>query len=342
MRVSQYAEKWLPVHRSRSCESSYTLYGKILDKFILFVCDARMKDVKKTDVVAFYNTLNGYSQSYIDKYKATIHGLFASAKEDGIILRDPTADADTPEGTTGTYEHRPLEAWERDLVHRMVDYEYTVKGELRHGHPFAVAAIVMLYQGLRREEVLALDVDRDVDFVNNRLYVREALSYSDTIRGRIKDPKTNKGIRSIPLFAPTRAVLEGKHGHIVNAATASQMTLSAFTRMWESYKLHMGILHSGVRPRWDKEGKFEPITIRTHDFRHSFCTMICEAGVDIKTAMAWMGHADEKMVRQIYDHLTAKRMQIAEQNTAKTIEKMMLNSQIDSQNKLNSPEIIEI
>ena len=34
-----------------------------------------------------------------------------------------------------------------------------------------------------------------------------------------------------------------------------------------------------------KLNKFEKITIRTHDFRHSFCTMICEAGVDIKTAM---------------------------------------------------------
>lgn len=340
--VSQYAEEWLPVHRSRSCESSYTLYGKILDQFVLFTRDARMADIKKTTIIAFYNTLDGFSQSYINKYKATIHGLFSSAKEDGIIQRDPTADAQTPEGTTGTYEHRPLEPWERALVHQMVDYEYKVKGVTRHGHPFSVAAMVMLYQGLRREEVLALDVDRDVDFENNRLYVREALSYSNTIRGQLKDPKTNKGIRSMPLFAPTRMVLKGKHGKIVKAATASQMTLSAFNRMWESYKLHMGFLHNGFRPRWDKDGKFEPITIRTHDFRHSFCTMICEAGVDIKTAMAWMGHSDEKMIRQIYDHLTARRLQIAEQNTAKEIEKLMLNSQNDIQNNLPPSKIIEI
>lgn len=340
--VSQYAEEWLPVHRSRSCEKSYTLYAKILDQFILFTRDARMADVKKTTIIAFYNTLDGYSQSYINKYKATIHGLFSSAKEDGIIQRDPTVDASTPEGTTGKCEHRPLEPWERTLVHQMIDYEYVVKGETRHGHPFAVAAMVMLYQGLRREEVLALDVDRDVDFANNRLYVREALSYSNTIRGQLKDPKTNKGIRSMPLFAPTRMVLKGKHGRIVNAATSAQMTLSAFNRMWESYKLRMGVLHNGVMPRWAKDGAFEPITIRTHDFRHSFCTMICEAGVDIKTAMLWMGHSDEKMIRQVYEHLTARRLQIAEQNTAKLIEKMMLNSQNDSQIISLPSEPIEI
>lgn len=343
MLVSDYAERWLPIHRHSSCESSYNLYKRILDEFANFLRDPKVKDVKKSDIVAFYNTLSGFSQSYIDKYTATIHGLFASAKEDGLILRDPSFDAKEPKGTEGTMEHRPLEDWERNLVHAMLDYEYMVKGELRHGHPFALAALVMLYQGLRREEVLAMDIDRDVDFVNNRLYVREALSYSDTHRGKLKDPKTNKGLRSMPLFAPVKQALLEKHGPVVKAINANQMTMSAFASMWKSYKLHMGILYNnGLRPRWDKEGKFQPITIKTHDFRHSFCTMICDAGVDIKTAMLWMGHSDEKMIRQIYDHLTAKRLQLAEENTAKKIEKMLSNSQITSQNQLVTHESIEI
>lgn len=343
IRVSQYAEEWLPVHRHSACESSYRLYARILDEFVFFLRDPKVRDVKKTDIIAFYNSLEGRSQSYIDKYTATIHGLFASAKEDGLIQRDPSLGAKEPSGTEGTMEHRPLEDWERNLVHSMLDYEYRVKGELRHGHPFALAAMVMLYQGLRREEVLAFDIDRDVDFENNRLYVREALSYSDTHRGKLKDPKTNKGIRSMPLFAPVREALKGRHGHVVQAVNASQMTMSAFTSMWKSYKLHMGILYNnGLRPRWDKEGNFREITIKTHDFRHSFCTMICDAGVDIKTAMLWMGHSDEKMIRQIYDHLTAKRLQIAEQNTAKMIEKMLPNSQNDSQKQLEAYEVYEI
>lgn len=343
MHIGEYAEKWLPVHRHSACEASYKLYERILDEFVEFLRDPKVKDVKKTDVVAFYNTLEGRSQSYIDKYTDTIHGLFVGAKEDGLILRDPTFEAKAPNGTTGTMEHRPLEDWERDLVHRMVDYEYQVKGQTRHGHPFALAAMVMLYQGLRREEVLALDVDRDVDFENGRLYVREALSYSESHRGNRKDPKTNKGIRSMPLFAPVRTVLQGKHGPVVQAINAKQMTMSAFSSMWKSYKLHMGILaNNGLRPRWDKEGVFQPITIRTHDFRHSFCTMICDAGVDIKTAMLWMGHSDEKMIRQIYDHLTAKRLQLAEQSTAQMIEKMMSNSQNDSQKKIGNADCIEI
>lgn len=35
--------------------------------------------------------------------------------------------------------------------------------------------------------------------------------------------------------------------------------------------------------------------------------MLRDAGVDIKLAMQWMGHADEKMILKIYDHVTEYR-----------------------------------
>ena len=343
LRISRYAERWLPIHRHASCTKSYNLYANVLDKFIEFTKDARVKEIKKSDVVAFYNTLEGYSQTHIDKHIATIKGLFESAVDDGVILKSPAKEATAPKGTEGVLQHRPLEDWERELVHKMVNHEYKVNGQIRHGHPFAIAAMLMLYQGLRREEVLALDIDRDIDFENNRLYVREAFSYTETHRGQLGVPKTETSVRSMPLFAPVRALLEGRHGKVVNAINAEQMTSSAFASMWKSYKYQMGVIHNnGLTTRWDTEGKFEKITIRTHDFRHSFCTMICEAGVDIKTAMAWMGHSDEKMIRQIYEHITQKRLLIAEQNTAKMIEKILSNSQNDSQNVLEAPEVIEI
>lgn len=35
--------------------------------------------------------------------------------------------------------------------------------------------------------------------------------------------------------------------------------------------------------------------------------MLCEAEVDIKQAIEWMGHSDEKMIMHIYSHLTEER-----------------------------------
>ena len=36
--------------------------------------------------------------------------------------------------------------------------------------------------------------------------------------------------------------------------------------------------------------------------------MLRDAGADIKLGMAWLGHADEKMILRIYDHITDYRV----------------------------------
>lgn len=322
--VELYALRWLPVYRAESCEKSYQLYGNILDNFIAQLPHGtRMKDVRKTDIMAFYNTLSDYSPSHISKHVTTISGMFEAAKEDGIISKDPTFGAVPPKGVTGRYEHRPIEDWERKLVHQMLSVEYKAGGKTVKGHPFAPAAMAMLYQGLRKGEALAFDIDRDVDFEAGRVYVREAMSFAESHRGHIKDPKTGAGVRDLPLFQPFREAIQGRHGRLVQSINGGPVTDSVFDSLWKSYKYQMGVLHNGVQRRWAKEGQFEDITIRTHDFRHSFVTMLCDAGVDIKTAMVWVGHADEKMIRQIYDHLTRQREKAAEQNTARLIEKMI-------------------
>ena len=37
--------------------------------------------------------------------------------------------------------------------------------------------------------------------------------------------------------------------------------------------------------------------------------MLYEAGIDLKTAQRWMGHADEKMILHVYAHLTDRQEQ---------------------------------
>ena len=39
--------------------------------------------------------------------------------------------------------------------------------------------------------------------------------------------------------------------------------------------------------------------------------MLRDAGVDLKLAMQWMGHADEKMILKVYDHVSEFRTQQA-------------------------------
>lgn len=57
--------------------------------------------------------------------------------------------------------------------------------------------------------------------------------------------------------------------------------------------------------------------------------MLRDAGVDIKLAMQWMGHADEKMILRIYDHINQYRTAQAVGN----LEKMLGCRQNGRQNR---------
>lgn len=320
--VQQYVSRWLPAYRSQSNPAAYNQYVNILERFCSFVGqDVPLQSITKTDIAEYYNSLSELSHSYISKAKGLIRAFFSDAVDDRVIPSDPARSVKPPAGTTGT--HRALEPWERQLVHEMV------------GHRFGIAAMLMLYAGLRRGEVLAFNIDRDIDFSSGRIYVREAVSFSDGIRGSTKSPKTSAGVRSLPLFNPLRSVLEGKHGSAFQAQNG-QTTLSAFDRAWESYITDMETKLNGCHKRWYgktkehkqllAEGKLLPwrsITIRTHDFRHSFCTMCCDAHVPIEVLMQWMGHSDDKMIRRIYDHVTDRRRIEAESRTASYIDQLI-------------------
>ena len=74
--------------------------------------------------------------------------------------------------------------------------------------------------------------------------------------------------------------------------------------------------------------------IRPHDLRHSYCTMLRDAGVDMKQAMEWMGHADEKMILRIYDHLSPGRAQ----KSKNQVEKMLSSCQSGCQDGASTLE----
>ncbi|MBQ8216343.1 MAG: tyrosine-type recombinase/integrase, partial [Oscillospiraceae bacterium] len=91
------------------------------------------------------------------------------------------------------------------------------------------------------------------------------------------------------------------------------MSESAWKSLWDSY---MGVLNIkyGTRTPADLEKMKKPgrhkfdMTIPSftlHWLRHTFCTLLYLAGVDVAQACAQMGHADISTTLKIYTHLDA-------------------------------------
>lgn len=97
------------------------------------------------------------------------------------------------------------------------------------------------------------------------------------------------------------------------------MTQIAFKRAWESYLHYLNLQAGGCdkkRGKNDATGKptFIPAVraidnITPHMLRHTYATMLYDAGVDVKSAQRFLGHADLQTTLKIYTHLSEQKEQ---------------------------------
>ena len=294
--VEEYALKWLPLHKHDVSAKTYNDYAKQLEALCAAIGEKKMRLVTVDDAASVWVHYSGYSASTIHRARILFVGLFDAAVENDIIRKNPfrAKYAKPPKAPSGS--HRALTEEEISLIRATP-------------HRMQLAAMIMLYAGLRRGEVMALSMT-DIDQTAGTITVNKAVRF-DSNRPVISRPKTAAGIRTVPLLSVLRPYLIDRVGLILSTATGGTMTDTAFRRCWESYLLHLS------------RAAGHPVSIRPHDLRHTYCTLLRDSGVDMHQAMIWMGHADEKMILRVYDHVTDSRTK----NSVETVEKSLLRVQ---------------
>lgn len=314
--VSEYAEKWLSRYSPNISLSTKQGVKTHLKRLINAIGDIPVSEVKPSDIKAIYSDhYAGLSNSYIKGAKQVYCSLFDSAVADGIITTNPARDR-TAKPHTGTKGgHRSITPQEREWI----------LTKCREHRAFPVV-MTMLYAGLRPQEAKALKVDRDVDFINEAITVRMT-AHIDPENGQkyafTEQGKTERANRRIPLLPPLKDALKGKEGYLVTSAHGEQVTRTTWRVLWQSYVNQMEKEINGVDRRWYgrtkehkallKEGKPLPrwvsFTVTPYDLRHSFATMCRDMTppIELHTVIAWMGHADAKMILAVYDSVTSDR-----------------------------------
>lgn len=303
--LPEYAGNWLRTYKSGVSDNTYNDYARMIETFVKTIGEKPLKNIVPSDIQQAYNAIAGKSRSYVSKYTQLVKGLFSSAVADRLILSNPCLQVKAPKSVAGT--HRALEEWERDII-------------LRSDHRFKPAVMCMLYAGLRRGETLAINVDRDVDFEAMTITVREAVRF-EYGKPVLADPKTEAGSRTVPLLDILANELKGTHGLLAPSAAGVLMTKTAYRRAWDGY-LHQLSLLAGKK-----------VSIQAHDLRHSYCTMLYDSGIDLKTAQKWMGHADQTMTMRIYTHLTAEREEASARQLRSKVNEKLRSMQNSMQEK---------
>ena len=305
--VSEYTAYWLPVYKADVKPTTYNCYVSILSTALDKIGDKRLGDVTSDHISELLASLKNRSSSYIHKTRILVRAVFQSAVDANYIRKNPcnASSVKPPKGTKGT--HRAITEEERKLI-------------LTTPHRMQLPALIMLYCGLRRGEVLALEAS---DIHDGTVTVNKAVSFNSN-RPVLDVPKTEAGRRTVPVPDVLKPHLEQIDGYIAKSASGGMMSETSFQWAWESY---MKALSAAAG---------HPVSIRPHDLRHSYCTMLRDAGVDMHQAIIWMGHADEKMILRIYDHPGTER-----EKEAKNRLNEALNMRINMQSKTetaNNPD----
>lgn len=161
-------------------------------------------------------------------------------------------------------------------------------------HRAKLAAHIMMFAGLRRGELTALTWD-DIDLEKRIICVNKSYNFKSN---EVKETKSDAGVRKIPINDSLFKLLQEekmktKRKLVIEKVTKGIMTESAWKRMFESYE-------KAIRKQHEQTETFEMFT--PHMLRHTYCSMLSWAGVDIKSAQVLMGHSDFSTTANIYTH----------------------------------------
>jgi integrase len=173
-------------------------------------------------------------------------------------------------------------------------------------HRLYAAFLLELTTGLRRGELLALSWDC-TDLVRGTLAVKRSLSrvyLVDEGRSELQfnEPKTESGKRTIPLLPETVQELKS---HRKRQAEEKLFFGPAYQ---DNNLVFCTPLGTPVDPRnfhrWHTEilKKAGLPHVRVHDLRHSFASLLADAGEDPETLRALLGHSRTSTTMDLYCH----------------------------------------
>ena len=315
--LADWVEIFKKTYRSRINKAYLKIDDVPYDRLVKRLGKRPVASIHETDLQDALNEVSGMSYSTADKYRQAIKRVFEKARKNKIITDNPADDLILPPNTKGT--HRALETWEIELVLANWNHPATHAG---------IWVMLMLLCGLRRGEMMALRWE-NIDLQKRTLIVRE-VAVVNTNQTIIEErAKSDAGIRILPICQLLYNALcsvpeEQRTGLVCLSTEGKQLSEHSSRRGIATFCLIIERILNGEPPlqhgrRKDIEKKKaeadKPLPAKdrklfrftAHDLRHTYATALYDAGVPVKAAQYFLGHADIRITLELYTHLSKER-----------------------------------
>lgn len=229
-----------------------------------------------------YITENQPAKKTAATQRQMLRNIFAFAFDKGFVKSNPVDGQKLKKGLAQTTRTMPSDA----------DIRAVKENWDKH---FGMFAYWILYTGLRCGELLALTWD-DVDFENGFIRVNKSVYYVGG-QPHIKEPKTEKGIRLVPLMTALRLKLNPPAPFLNPSGLVFPDTQDRIIR------------EKPFRKRWKSYAEKAGITCTPHQLRHAYATMLFDNDVNPKDAQELLGHAQLSTTQDVYTHIREQRRQ---------------------------------
>jgi integrase len=297
--VAQAAWLWLEgadtgVIRDRSGQSykpgTLREYRRVLALRVLpEFGSVRLGELTRADVQQFVDGLQtGYAPSTIRNTLNPLQAIYRHAVRRDLVTVNPTREVELPAADGRRERIATAEEAER-LLAALPESDRAL---------WACA----FYAGLRRGELRAL---RTSDVDAGRSEIRVVFSWDD-VEGPIP-PKSKAGKRTVPVFGVLRDELDARELGSNSDLAFGRNTSTPFSpksisdrakRAWEAANKREQ--ETAEREHRDPN-LLEPITL--HECRHTFASLLIDAGVNAKAIQEFMGHASVDETFSRYGHL---------------------------------------
>ena len=291
--VSQWFDRWMDAYKRNKglTEKSVGMYDEKFNNHIKpYIGSMKMRDVREVHLQQIVNAAGSKSESHVKKVRLVLQEMFKRARISRVIPYDPAEELELPKSKKG-------------LRRSITDEERSAIIEVAKTHRSGFWIMMLLYTGMRPGETAALKWS-DIDMKEGFIFVSSAKE-SGT-HNTIKSPKTEAGIRKIPIHKELIPWLESapKHpsGYVFVTGEGNRQNENSLRRLWTGFKRALDI-YMGAELDRNKivKHKVAPDLV-PYCLRHTFCTDMEKAGVPINIAKEIMGHEDISTTAKIYTH----------------------------------------
>ena len=275
--VDEWAEKAFDTYKqgTSSLDDTKARYKKYVSPYIGI---KPIGTIKAVECQTILNKCSGMSFSHCMKLKQELSFIFERAVENQMIPFNPARKLRMPDYEKGS--RRSITDNERK--HFMLCYE---------NDPAYLLFYIILKCGCRPEEAINL-IGRDIDKENRLLHIRGT--------------KTKNSDRYVPIPDELFAVISGVKPFepISPNREGGKHSKSSYIRLYEHLRRDMNIsmgcktYRNALVPPFPLADDFVPYCLR-----HTYCTDLCKAGIDVRIAQKLMGHASISVTADIYTHV---------------------------------------